>query len=438
MALIPPDVAIPTLILMAAAREGGLTPAVAAIDELVGASVITRISERVRFVHSSVRETWALDIDPPRHHELRDLWFKAAEKFGFVGADVAVKGLLPLVAERIVERQPGPAISQLADEMLQRGAQDDSLALLNASWRGTNGLEASQSEMIEHALAAARLQLDLGHYAGAQEPLRAVEISAPDGSPLRIAADLLRMKLALRQNCYAVVWALSDKLKQVAPGDSQVQLERELIVNTALRDFADPAQISASIARLSAFVEQGDNGAKSAVNRSLARSLAKVGKAEEAIRLASEALELAKSQGDVRAIGNAHLAVGEALRHAHREGEAIGHYRQAIDHGKGTGNRDSEIWSWLGEACAHLQVGDLAAARRSIEQGEALTHDPGYEHPLETAHVGLLNALADLVSNGCIDLAPVLEPYNRMGIEWPRHYLDDVGSQGRLPRAIPI
>jgi tetratricopeptide (TPR) repeat protein len=292
--------------------------------------------------------------------------------------------------------------------------------------------------MIEHALAAARLQLDLGHYAGAQEPLRAVEIATPDGSPLRIAADLLRMKLALRQNCYAVVWSLSDKLAKIAQGDLQVQLERELIVNTALRDFADSSRISDSIARLSVFAAQGDDGARSAVNRSLARSLAKVGKAEDAIRLARESLELAELLGDARAIGNAHLAVGEALRHAYREGDAIAHYRQAIDHGRGTGNRDSEIWSWLGEACAYLQAGDLAAARRSTEQAAKLTHDPGYQHPLESAHVGLVNALADLLSKASRDVEPVLEPYERLGIEWPRRYLDEVRSQERLPRAVPI
>jgi tetratricopeptide (TPR) repeat protein len=438
MALIPSDVSIPISILAAAAQSGGVVDTTAAIDELEGASVIRRCGDRVRFVHASVGNTWALDIDPLRHDTLRNLWSDAAEKFGYVGPSVTISGLLPLVAGRIVEQQSGPTISQLADELVQRGAQDDSLVLLNSSWRGISGSEASQNDMIEHALAAARLQLDLGQYARAQEPLHAVEIATPDGSPLRIAADLLRMKLALRQNCYAVVWTLSDKLEKMAQGDPQVQLERELIVNTALRDFAEPSQIADSIVRLSAYLDQGDDSARSEVNRSLARSFAKVGKTADAIRLAEEGLKLARSQGEARAIGNAHLAVGEALRHAHREGEAIEYYRQAIDHGKGTGNRDSEIWSWLGEACVYLQTGDFAAARRSAEQAAKLTHEAGYEHPLEAAHVALIDALANLLSNASIDMELVLEPYERLGIEWPRRYLDDVRSQGQLPCAIPI
>src|SRR5690606_2074007 len=149
--------------------------------------------------------------------------------------------------------------------------------------------------------------------------------------------------------------------------------ERELIINTALRGFVDGARIRDSITRLEAFADAADDGSKASINRSLARSLAKVGKADHAVRLAEEGLVLAREEGDVRAIGNAQLAAGEALRHAGRETDALPRYWEAIDLGKGSGNRDSEIWSRLGEASAYTQLGDFARARDAAAQAAKLT-----------------------------------------------------------------
>jgi tetratricopeptide (TPR) repeat protein len=437
MSLLPGEVAIPRALLDAAAQAADIE-ARSAFDELYGANVIQSAGERVRFVHSSYAISWVKDIDNQRRDELKEFWYTALEQAGYGGGDRVTGGLLSLVAQRVVERQSGDDIARLARSLEEHGAQDDSLLLLTTSWQAPPDTRIAREGMIEHALQAARLQLDLGRYAQVQEPLHAVELSAPDGTPLRNEADLLRMKLALRLNRYSLVWSLANKLAKKASGDPAVQLERELIVNMALRDLMDTSGIQASIERLQGFIEEVDDGGRAAINRSLARSLAKVGQAEEALRLAHEGLELANAQGDVRAIGNAHLALGEALRHAGQEQVALDQYRAAIDFGSASGNRDSELWSQMGEASAHLQLGDLSQARVSLAAAAKLTNEPGFEHPLETAHVALLDALIKVLSGSAADQDAVLNPYRRLGINWPEAYLQETLGQRALLRAIPL
>lgn len=437
MSLIPGDVSIPLTLLSAAARAADIDMG-SGMDELHGASLVKHDGKRARFVHSSYRDSWVSDIGQAQQDLLLEIWYRAFVEVGYASAEDAPSGLLPLLASRIVGRQSGEAVSLLATRLEEHGANNDSLLLLGASWRAKLGPESGQLDMIEHALKAARLQLDLGRYADVQEPLHAVELNAPDGSPLRIEADLLRMKLSLRLNAYSVVWSLSEKLAATAPSDQNVQLERELIVNTALRDLVDNPRIRESIDRLRNLIDHASEGARASINRSLARSLAKVGEIDESIALAEEGLNLAQAQGDARVIGNAHLAMGEALRHAGQEDVALGHYRRAIDFGKATGNRDSEIWSRLGQACAHLQLKDLPQARDSIEEAARLTNDPGFEHPLEAAHVGLISALIDILEGQPVENGEVLPSYRSLGIEWPADYLDVARSSRSLPGAVPI
>lgn len=437
MSLLPGDVAVPRALLDAAANAAGID-ARAAFDELFGASLVQRIGDRVRFVHSSYAISWAGDINEQRQDGLKELWYRALEQAGYTSGDVLTCGLLSLVAPRIVERQSSEDIARLATNLEKHGAQDDSLLLLTTSWRASPDAGSARDGMIEHALQAAQLQLDLGRYAAVQEPLRAVELKEPDGTPLRNAADLLRMKLSLRLNRYPLVWSLSKKLANKASGDPGVQLERELLVNTALRDLMDEAEIRASIERLQRFAENADASDRAAINRSLARSFAKIGETDEALRLANEALELADAQGDVRVIGNAHLALGEALRHAEQEVGALDHYRTAIDFGSASGNRDSELWSRMGEAATHLQLGDFQQARGSLAAATALAIEPGFEHPLETAHVSLIGAITEVLAGSAIDQSDVLARYRRLGISWPEAYLQETQSRGTLPRAIPL
>ncbi|SFR79846.1 hypothetical protein SAMN05192580_0475 [Sphingomonas jatrophae] len=436
MSLLPGDVAVPRTFLEAVADVASIDSR-SAIDELYGASLIRHVGHRTRFVHSSYAISWLSGIGVRRRDELKEVWYKAFEHAGFTSGELT-GGLLSLVAPRLVERQSGENIAKLATSLAEHGAQDDSLLLLTTSWRAAPGAETLSSGVIEHALQAARLQLDLGRYAAVHEPLRAVELQASAGTPLRNAADLLRMKLALRLNRYGLVWSLSDKLIRQAPSAADVQLERELILNTALRDVMDEDGVRASTERLRTLLAHADEAGQAAIYRSLARSLAKTGDVAEAVRLASEGLEMANAQGDARSIGNAHLALGEALRHARDEHTALAHYHQAIDFGSATGNRDSELWSWLGEASAHLQSGDIAQAETSLRVARSLVEDPTFEHPLETAHVALIGALADVLSGNVVDDDAVLGRYRRLGIGWPESYLRETRDKGSLPHALPI
>lgn len=437
MSLLPGDVTIPQNLLDAASRAAGIDGR-SAFDELYDARLIQRVENRVRFVHSSYATSWAKDINQQHRDELEEMWYNAWEQAGYAKGDELTGGLLSLVAPRIVERQSSDDIARLATSLEEHGAQYDSLLLLTTSWQAPLDAETERGGVIEHALQAARLQLELGRYAAVQEPLRAVELKEPDGTPLRNAADLLRMKLALRLNRYPLIWTLSDKLAKKASDDPGVQLERELLVNTALRDLMDEAGILASIERLQGVVDNVGDADRAAINRSLARSYAKIGETDKALRLAKDALELADAEGDVRAIGNAHLALGEALRHAGQEFDALDHYRDAIDFGSASGNRDSELWSRMGEASAHLQMGDLDSARASLAAAAALANDPGFEHPLETAHVALIGALTEIVAGNAVDQGTVLARYRRLRIAWPEAYFLETQSRGALPRAIPL
>ena len=437
MSLLPGEVAIPCSLLDAVGKAAGIEVR-SALDELDGASVVKRAGERVRFVHSSYATSWVGDIGDQEREALKELWYDGLVQVGFADPENGAGGLLSLVAPRIIARQSIEEVTRLAVNLEEHGAQDDSLLLLTTSWQAVQEPETMRDGVTQHALQAARLQLDLGRYTAVQEPLRAVELKEPDGTPLRNAADLLRMKLALRLNRYPLVWTLSDKLARKASADLGVQLERELLVNTALRDLMDEAGILASIERLQGFADNVSDADRAAINRSLARSYAKIGPTDKAINLAKDALKLADSEGDVRAIGNAHLALGEALRHAGQELDALDHYRDAIDFGSASGNRDSELWSRLGEASTHLQIGDLDSARTSLAAADALANDPGFEHPLETAHVLLIGALTEMVVGNAVDQDIVLARYRRLRVGWPEAYLLETQSRGALPRAIPL
>ncbi len=290
----------------------------------------------------------------------------------------------------------------------------------------------------DHALSAARLNLELGRYSDAFEPLRVVERRARTRPDVLLEAHLLRMRLALRLNEYVLLWELSDKIAEEAPNNVGAQFERERILNTALRDHGDTERLSASINRLLSLEKQLPKGGGSAFHRALSRSLLKVGDIEGALDSSKKGLELANEEEDIRAIGNASLALAEALRYAQEERQSVEHYLTGIEIGRDIGNRDSELWCWLGLACAHLQIGERDKVESALDVARDLTTDPGFKHPLETAHVGLIQALASMLSKSPVNLQDVLQPYADLGIGWPEQFLSETQGKGELPRAIPI
>lgn len=436
IAFAPPNAIIPRYFLECAAARAEVGSFGAAMDELVMGRHAIEVDGNVGFSHSSDHDGWRTTIGERRVHELAALWYAAYTELRLGIGIVANTGMLPALTHEVVSHEDSTVVSALAQELMDKGAQDDALYLLDASWEVEG--RVAVAEVIEHALVAAQARLDIGRYHDAQETLRSVELRGGASDTQKVFADLIRLKLALRQNSYAMVWTLSDKLIAAAPDDEVTQIERELVINTAFRDLLDKTAIRGSIERLANASASVEMSLRAKVDRSIARSFAKLGQYDKALATATSALSVARDAGDVRAIGNAELALAEALRYADRPDEAHDPYRRGADLGRGSGNRDSWIWCLLGDACAFLQEGRLEDALSVVAEARVIINEPGYEHPLEAAHTNLIEAAANLLNGEAVDIDNVVRPYRPLGIEWPRAYLEAVQQSGTLPEAVPI
>jgi hypothetical protein len=285
-----------------------------------------------------------------------------------------------------------------------------------------------------HALIAARTRLELGRYEEVDEPLAQAEDAASDREA-RVQVLLLQMKLALRRNKYAALWKHTRSLETEVDQDLAAQIEAELILNVAHRDLLDLEGIKASSHKLLQLRNTGTFQQQKSIDRALARSMAKLGDTDGALIHARAAIEAEVVPGSIRSVGNAHLAFAEVLRYRRDFGPAIEAYRRAAAIGRTTGNRDSLLWSLLGEAAAHIEAGTSDMGSGPLEELAALLAEPGYNHPLETAHVALLRVLAGKTDT---TVAHVLPLYERLGINWGASYLLNFLHSGLLFEPIPI
>jgi tetratricopeptide (TPR) repeat protein len=286
--------------------------------------------------------------------------------------------------------------------------------------------------MLRNALFSAQVRLDLGRYREVDEPLGVVEKAADAGSPTALGALLLRLKLTLRRNAYAALWTYAQMLFRNYSENTEAQIEGELVVNAALRDLFDTERLQDSVRKLLAFRGQADFTQQNAIDRSLARAFAKLGDSESALKHARTATDASARLDSPRAVGNSQLALAEALRYRREFDHAIEAYRQAAQVARGIENRDSLLWSLLGETAAQIERGQLAGAVPILDELDALLAEPGYDHPLEAAHTALLRAL----SGGA--QAHVLERYRSIGIEWPERYLNHFNETHELQGSIPL
>ncbi len=120
-------------------------------------------------------------------------------------------------------------------------------------------------------------------------------------------------------------------------------------------------------------------------------------------------------------MGNAYLARGEVRRYRREFQAAFEDYRLAEELGRGMGNRDSQLWSLLGIAAALIESGDQDAAQYPLDQVAVMLAEPGYEHPIESAHLQLLRVLS---GRQPVEVAPLVEAYESLGIHWPRAILE--------------
>ena len=82
-----------------------------------------------------------------------------------------------------------------------------------------------------------------------------------------------------------------------------------------------------------------------------------------------------------------------------------------------------------GQAAAHWDAKETNAAYTPIQELEVLLREPGYEHPLETAH-WLLLALFENSEERAIE---ALDRYSALGITWPEGYLQPLNLRGDRP-----
>jgi tetratricopeptide (TPR) repeat protein len=341
------------------------------------------------------------------------------------------------LADEIVAESGNDRRSDVARQLIEVGAENEALALLEAPVT-SGGREMNEGNaLIANSLLAAQTRLEIGRYHDAQESLRLVELQGPKGGQA-VAADLLRLKLALRQNAYSIVWTIADKLQGAGPSEFDAELERELVLNAALRDLNDRGAIERSVGVLNELLKGASRSGRGKIERSLARSYAKLGKNSEAVAAARNSLAIAEADEDLRSIGNARLALAEALRYGGSTSEAIESYRLGAEIGRGTGNRDSEIWCLLGMACAYVEGGDPESAALTSETLQRILFEPGFEHPLEAAHLDLIRAVLSILAGEPCDVTRVLAAYEALGVGWPKEYLASVSQHKALPSPIPL
>jgi tetratricopeptide (TPR) repeat protein len=438
MAFARADAQIPKEWVEAAAVLYGVDHVGSAIDTLLARSEIVLKDGRLSFYNSSYREGWLAGISQPDLLKAEEAWYEFYRASTEVMLSVPGAGILPGLALHIAANDNGSNITRVAAELIQSGNVNTALAIVDASWQAGSNMDSPGLDVIEHALIAAQTRLDVGKYREANDSLQMIARYASRTRPQEIRADLLRLKLALRQNAYPLVWRLSSKLEREAAGDANVQLSRELVVNTAYRDLCRKLEISDSVARIVDFASGAPVQERAKAERSLARSLAKLGRTDEALTAAGSALAFAEQDGDVREIANANLAMAESLRYAGQLERAVAAYREAEAFARGSGNRDCEIWSVLGRTCAHLQAGDLEAANAALKTGSNIINAPGFQHPLESAHLAMLDFLLCSLRGETVEAAGTLLLYEDLGIDWPAAFINQVASAQRIADVIPI
>jgi len=438
MAFARADAQIPRAWVEAAAAHYGVDHVGSAIDELLACSEIVAIDDKLSFYNSSYREGWRVGFARPDLLKAEKAWYEVYQATGDAMLAVPGAGVLPGLALRIAMQDDGSNITRVATDLIQAGSVNTALAIVDASWQASTEMDSPGPDVIDHALIAAQTRLDVGKYRDANESLQMIARYTGRSRLQEIQADLLRLKLALRQNAYPMVWILSEKLEKEAGDDVGVQLLRELVVNTAHRDLYQKPEISESVARILGFTNGVPEDERAKAGRSVARSLAKLGRTTEALTAAESSVEFAKRSGDAREIANAELAMAESLRYAGRLQEAVAFYRDAEALARGSGNRDCEIWCILGRACAHLQAGELDDAEDAIRNGSNVINAPGFEHPLESAHLNMLDLMVSVLRGEGIDIAGALLPYKHLGIDWPGAFIDEVANSRRVANPIPI
>jgi ABC-type branched-subunit amino acid transport system ATPase component len=436
LAVINIDASVPENLLASAAQYLKIENIGPALDELRDRRLLKETGRNYALAHSLAQRTWRDTINAVRAGHLAEAWFSAVSTYSvaqLTSSDAA--GLLPIIAKPLLEHRPAAEIADIGQQLISVGQTRSGLELLDRTWKFNSGLSAGDADVLQHAIIAARTRLELGRYEEVDEPLHHAALVSANAPKARVQILLLQMKLALRRNAYPALWSLSEQLDGEAERDEAAVIESEQILNVAYRDLLQLKDIESSSNRLRQLRGESTPLQQNSIDRSLARSFAKLGKKRLAVKHGRLAVESSVSLGSIRVVGNSHLALAEVLRYRRDFEPAIAEYRTAAAVARATGNRDSLLWSLLGEAAAHIEAGEPKSSSGSLNEVFALLDERGYVHPLETAHSKLLSRLAGATGTAVDD---ILSHYERLGINWPKKYLQEFLKSGKLGGPTPI
>ncbi|MDP1617237.1 ATP-binding protein [Phenylobacterium sp.] len=429
------DAAVPADLLAGAALQLGVSDVGPALIELHRERLLRERDGNLGLAHRLAQDVWRAGLTGPRTSELGAAWFSVVRKYEPPQLTASgVIGLIDAIVQPLIAAKKPDEIAEIGRRLIASGQVHPGLMLLDHAWHYDVEGSGNSENMLQHALLAARTRLDLGRYSEVDEPLTMASRQASTADDKRQVA-LLQMKLALRRNAYQALWAFAKELEALATDDPGAMASGQQILNVAYRDLMDYGGINQTTAYLLAARGKLTPEAQMSLDRNLARALAKLGRHQEAAEFAEAAFEASQKIGSVRDVGNAHLARAEAARYRHDFDVAISSYKIAEELARATGNRDSQIWALLGEAAAYIEARKTEEANQPLEHVSALLVEPGYHHPLETAHAALLKLFAGVDK---AEAEPVLSAYRTLGIDWPSDYVTNFLQSGSVPVTTPL
>jgi len=322
----------------------------------------------------------------------------------------------PSVAARLIEYSP-----EAADQAFEL-SMEKNLDVMTGEKR---------SEIL---LNQARAMIGTGRYPAALEFIDRAE----DGMSARnlvLSSAQVRLKALMRLNQYPDALTVAEHVLSLLPKkESVASIETLRILNTIYRDVGDSDNALSTAKTLRKIYKNNeiDERVKSRIWRNLARTYATL-QPKKAEKAAKKALRFAKQSGQLRDVGNAYLALGEARRHNNKLGKAVAAYDHAIKCALALGNVDSLLWSTLGKVDAELLAGNAATAQEGLDKLAPFFSEEGRRHPLESLHWELskieLGLLTEVPAE--VDVESLLKSYSEMGISWPTDYYGALQSHGK-------
>ena len=437
LAVIKSETMVPNDWLAEAALQLGVKSIAPALDELRGWRQLKEQGTQLALSHSLAQRSWQNTINATRKKQLADAWLSVVkDDYPNMLTRPEAAGVISVVMKPLIEHQSLDDAADFGSRLIAAGQISDGLELLDQTWKFGLNTVGEGSDLNRHALLAARTRLDLGRYDEVDEPLTQAEHSSSLAPKDKLEILLLRMKLALRRNSYPTLWHLQKSYNMLAQSDPEAMLEGQQILNMAYRDLLDVEGIRSTAELLKSWRDVATRERENAIDRSLARSYAKLGDMDAALEHAESAVSSSVELGSIRAIGNSKLAIAEVHRYRRELVPALTAYRDAAAIGRATGNRDSLLWSLLGEVSLQIEAGEGSKTSAAMAELGALLTEPGYNHPLESAHFRLMQHL--LKDGEILQSEEVLSAYEKLGIDWPKSFLKSIGIERKLREPVPI